>query len=167
MDPSVAEAIREQIASGQTSILEWIARDHGVSTLDVLRLLPEEQQFIIADPPVKDILDDLSSWGDLMIIVQTGSIVAEVVSALPRASEGRGYFNFGKGAPFGGHLKQDACRHVAFVERLFSGRTSLSILFYDDAGESILKVFVRRDEKRELLADQVEKFKQLKARFVD
>ena len=84
MDPFVAAAIREQIASGQTSILEWIARDHSVSTLDVLRLLPEEQQFIIADPPVKDILDDLSSWGDLMIIVQTGSIVAEVVSALPR-----------------------------------------------------------------------------------
>lgn len=167
MDSTTADAIREQIASGKTSILEWIAKDHSVATLDVLRLLPDDQRTIIVDPPVKAILDDLSTWGDLMIIVQTGSIVAEVVSALPRASEGRGYFNFGGGAPFGGHLKQDACRHVAFIERLFSGRTSLSIVFYDDQGESILKVFVRRDESRELLADQVEKFQKLKARFAD
>ncbi|MEL7016277.1 MAG: heme utilization cystosolic carrier protein HutX [Pseudomonadota bacterium] len=167
IDAALETKIREQIASGQTPILEWIAREHGVSTLDIVRLLPSEHCVVIPDPPIAKILDDLSGWGDLMIIVQTDAIVAEIVSALPPASEGRGYFNFGKGAPFGGHLKQDACQHVAFLERSFAGRKSLAIVFYDSDGESIFKAFVHRDKNRALLTDQVGKYHALKRRYAE
>ena len=158
------EAVRRQLAGG-SGVLEWIARDHKIPTIEVLKLLPEEDRIILSSPPVGEILAELSGWGEVMIIVQTPSIVAEIVSALPHATVGRGYYNFHDQTPFGGHLKEDACHHIACVERLFGERRSLSVVFYDQAGESIFKIFVRRDEHRALLAEQVKHFDALKARF--
>ncbi|WP_369334387.1 ChuX/HutX family heme-like substrate-binding protein [Stenotrophomonas maltophilia] len=37
--------------------------------------------------------------------------------------------------------------------------------FYNEAGEAMFKVFVRRDDKRELLPEQTGRFEQLRARY--
>jgi heme iron utilization protein len=44
------------------------------------------------------------------------------------------------------------------------GRASLSIQFFNGAGEAMFKIFVRRDEARELIAEQVAKFEALRSR---
>ena len=44
------------------------------------------------------------------------------------------------------------------------GRPSCSIQFFNGDGEAMFKVFVRRDEKREMLTDQVAKFEAMRAR---
>ncbi len=63
------------------------------------------------------------------------------------------------------HLKADNCTHVAFVSRPFMGRPSRSLQFFNGAGEAMFKVFVRRDAERNLLADQVQRFDELRARL--
>ncbi|MEM6652227.1 MAG: heme utilization cystosolic carrier protein HutX [Pseudomonadota bacterium] len=166
MSLTVKDRLRAQFAQNQNGFLEWIARDNGLSTLDVVELLPEPTRTILGSERLPDVLEDLTHWGELFIIVQTGSIVAEIVSHMPSASVARGHYNFAGGHPFGGHLRQDACKHIVFIERMRGERLSKSLQLFDVAGESILKVFVRRDEARELLAHQVARFDALKGRLV-
>lgn len=45
------------------------------------------------------------------------------------------------------------------------GRQSMSIQFFNGDGEAMFKVFVRRDENRELNAEQVAKFEATRARY--
>jgi putative heme iron utilization protein len=51
------------------------------------------------------------------------------------------------------------------MERPFMGRLSASVLFLNVDGGIMFKVFVGRDEKRELLADQLAKFRALADRL--
>ena len=67
-------------------------------------------------------------------------------------------------SPIGGHIRAENCAAIAFVSRPFMGRPSRSIQFFNTAGEAMFKIFVRRDEKRELIADQVAKFDALRER---
>ncbi|MEM7082046.1 MAG: heme utilization cystosolic carrier protein HutX [Pseudomonadota bacterium] len=159
-----AETIAARLADGG-GVLEWIAREHDVPTFRVLELLPASERLIVRDPPLADLLDQLSAWGEVMIIVQSPSLVAEVVSPLPPATSGRGFLNFHGDTPFGGHLKEDACGYLACVDRTFNGRRSLSVVFYDHHGESIFKVFVRRDDQRELIPAQITQFEQFRERL--
>ncbi|MEL6729272.1 MAG: heme utilization cystosolic carrier protein HutX [Pseudomonadota bacterium] len=165
MTTAIKEKLRAQFAENQNGFLEWIARDNALSTLEVVELLPETTRTIVDADRLSEVLEDLTHWGELFIIVQTGAIVAEIVSHLPAASVARGHYNFAGGHPFGGHLRVDACQNIVFIERLRGDRLSKSLQLFDTAGESILKIFVRRDEARELLSDQVERFDALKARL--
>jgi putative heme iron utilization protein len=45
------------------------------------------------------------------------------------------------------------------------GMDTLSIQFFNVDGEAMFKIFVGRDEKRQLKADQVERFAALEAKF--
>ncbi|MEM8796478.1 MAG: heme utilization cystosolic carrier protein HutX [Pseudomonadota bacterium] len=167
MNTSIKEELRAQFAENQNGFLEWIARDNALSTLEVVELLPEPTRAIFDANRLPQVLEDLTQWGELFIIVQTGSIVAEIVSHLPSASVARGHYNFAGGYPLGGHLRVDACKNIVFIERLRGERLSKSLQLFDAAGESILKIFVRRDEARELLPEQVKRFDALKARLTD
>jgi putative heme iron utilization protein len=40
----------------------------------------------------------------------------------------------------------------------------MSVQFYNAAGDAMFKIFVRRDDQRELVADQVLRFNALRAR---
>jgi putative heme iron utilization protein len=44
------------------------------------------------------------------------------------------------------------------------GRSSAAVLFFNPEGHVMFKIFVGRDEKRELRADQMDKFRALAKR---
>lgn len=152
----------ERLASNSDGILEQIARDYGVSTFEVVRQLPHHHRAIVPGDKFADVMQALTSWGEVLLIVHTQDIVLECAGRIPPGTFGRGYFNLHGVSPIGGHLKADNCRHIAFVSRPFMGRPSRSIQFFNAAGEAMFKVFVRRDEQRNMLADQVEKFDRLR-----
>jgi putative heme utilization carrier protein HutX len=91
-------------------------------------------------------------------------IVLECAGQLPPRTFARGYYNVHGESPIGGHIRAENCAAVAFVARPFMGRPSRSVQFFNGAGEAMFKLFVRRDEKRELIADQVAKFDALRER---
>jgi putative heme utilization carrier protein HutX len=62
---------------------------------------------------------------------------------------------------FHGHLRHERCVGLGFVERPFMGRPSASILFFNVDGGTMFKVFVGRDENRDLKADQLAAFRSL------
>ena len=85
----------------------------------------------------------------------------ETKAPLPPGSEARGYFNIHGESPLGGHLRIARCAAIYFVDRPFFGRRSCSLQFINIDGCAMFKVFVGRDEKRELIADQLARFERL------
>ena len=81
---------------------------------------------------------------------------------LPPGNEARGYFNIHGESPLGGHLRIARCAAIYFVDRPFFGRRSCSLQFINIDGCAMFKVFVGRDEKRELIADQLARFERLR-----
>lgn len=159
--PPLAERLR-QSADG---ILEQIARDYGVSTFEVVRALPPEHRAIVPGKAFEVVLADVSGWGEVLFIVHTPDIVLECAGTIPPGSFARGYFNLHGDSPIGGHIKAENCRHIAFVSRPFMGRPSRSLQFFNEAGEAMFKIFVRRDKERNLLPAQVERFDALSRRL--
>jgi hypothetical protein len=157
--------LAERLKKNADGILEQIARDYGVSTLDVVRALPAEHCAVVPGSKFEAVLSALTEWGEVLFIVHTPDIVLECAGKVPPGSTGRGYFNLHGDSPIGGHIKADNCAHIAFVSRPFMGRQSCSLQFFNGAGEAMFKIFVRRDKDRNLIADQVGRFEALRGQL--
>lgn len=157
------EAARAALAAKPDGVVEAIARTHGVPTQTVLDMLPADHRIKIDGARFEDIWLAMTGWGEILFIVNTPDIVLECHGALVKGSSAQGYYNVHGDSPIGGHIKADNCRAIYIVDRPFHGRRSCSVQFYNGAGEAMFKVFVRRDEKRELIAEQLAQFEALKA----
>ena len=157
--------LAERLAQSADGILEQIARDYAVSTFEVVCALPAEHRSIVPGARFQDIMGELTAWGEILFIVHTADVVLECAGKIPPGSFARGYYNIHGDSPIGGHLKAENCAHIAFVSRPFMGRASRSLQFFNGAGEAMFKIFVRRDDKRELLPDQVARFDALRAKL--
>jgi putative heme utilization carrier protein HutX len=166
-DASVAARppLAERLKQSADGVLEQIAREYGVSTFEVVRALPAEHRSIVVGARFEAIMQALAQWGEVLFIVHTPDIVLECAGKVPPGSFARGYYNLHGDSPIGGHLKAENCAHIAFVSRPFMGRPSRSLQFFNGAGEAMFKVFVRRDAERNLLADQVQRFDELRGRL--
>jgi len=166
MDTAITERppLAARVAASPGDLLEQIAREYGVSTLEVVRNLPAEQGTVVSGEAFADIMQDITTWGDILFLIHNGDIVLECIGALPPGTFGHGYFNIHGESPIGGHIKADNCKAIAFVVRGLK-RVSLSVQFYNGAGESMFKIFVARDDQRELKPDQVARFEALRARY--
>jgi putative heme utilization carrier protein HutX len=150
--------LSERLSKNADGILEQIAADYGVSTLDVVRALPEPHRTLIDGARFEDVMRAIGDWGPILFIVHTRHIVLECEGVLPPGSFGRGYYNIHGDSPIGGHIRAEGCKAIAFVSRPFMGRESRSVQFFSEDGEAMFKIFVRRDEARNLIAEQVGRF---------
>lgn len=162
---SSTETLAVRLAENPDGILERIAEEHGVSTLDVVRALPMAHTTLTGGEHFADIMKSVESWGAVVFIVHTPDIVLECEGPLPPGTFGRGYYNINGDSPIGGHIRADNCTAIAFVARPFMGRQSCSIQFFNGRGEAMFKIFVRRDEKRELIAEQLASFETLRRAY--
>lgn len=107
---------------------------------------------------------DIGSWGDVTFIVHTDDGIFEASGRVPPGEVGRGYYNVPGGGALHGHLRHERCGGVAFVERSFMGRSSAFVAFLNVDGGIMFKVFVGRDEARNMKADQLAAFAKLRER---
>lgn len=158
------QLLAERLAANPDGVLERIAAECGVSTLDVVEASPAENRTVLPGRLFLDVMADLETWGEVLLIVHTPDIVLECAGRIPHGKLGRGYFNLHGDSPIGGHIRFESCFAIAFVSRPFNGRPSCSIQFFNDQGTAMFKVFVRRDADRNLLPDQLARFEQLRRR---
>ncbi|KAB2943911.1 MAG: heme utilization cystosolic carrier protein HutX [Hyphomicrobium sp.] len=157
-------SLAARVAASPGELLEQIAREYGVSTFEVVRSLPSEQGTIAPGEAFADIMQDITTWGEILFLIHNADIVLECTGRLPPGSFAHGYFNIHGESPIGGHLKADNCKSIAFVAR-GAKRISMSVQFFNAAGDAMFKIFVGRDEARELLPDQVARFEALRSRY--
>lgn len=147
------------------AVIEDVARQHGVTPRDVIEALPEEMRRIKSGEHFVAAMQDIAGWGEVTLIVHTDDGIFEVTGPLPPGEIGRGYFNLMQPKGLHGHLRHERCGGIAFVERPFMGKASAFVAFLNRDGGIMFKVFVGRDEKRELKADQLERFRKLADRL--
>jgi putative heme utilization carrier protein HutX len=156
--------VRQMLAEKPDSVVELVAREVGVPSRVVLEETPADQRTAIAAEHFEAVWQELATWGAVLFLLHTPDIVLECEGSLPVGSFGHGYYNIHGDSPIGGHIKASNCQAIYLVDRSGS-RRSCSVQFFNGQGETMFKVFVRRDKARELLADQLASFEALKTRF--
>lgn len=164
-DADKQDRLQRLLTEKPDGVLETIAREAGVATRTVIEALAPETRLFIVGERFEDVWNRLTQWGDVLFIVHTPSIVLECKGSLPAGSFGHGYYNIHGDSPIGGHIKAADCQAIYAIDRLFHGRRSCSVQFFDQSGEAMFKVFVRRDDKRELIASQLALFEDFKKAY--
>ena len=155
--------VRAALAEKPDGVIEAIAREAGVPTQRVLEALPPETRAFVPPERFENLWRELTGWGDVLFIVHTPDIVLECEGSLPAGSFGMGYFNIHGDSPIGGHIRASNCRAIYFVDRVFHGKRSCSVQFFNGEGEAMFKVFVRRDKARALIPEQLDLFEACRA----
>ncbi|MCF8471034.1 MAG: heme utilization cystosolic carrier protein HutX [Parvibaculum sp.] len=159
------DRVRQALAEKPDCILEAVATEHGVPLQRVVECLPAERWKRISGEHFIDVMQDISGWGAITFIVHSKDAIVEFEGPLPGGTSGHGFYNLKGGNGLSGHLRATNCRRIVFVRRPFMGVDTLSAQFFNADGEAMFKIFVGRDESRQLKADQVERFAALEARF--
>ena len=157
--------LRKKMAEDPSALFETVAKEFNTTLRQVVEAMPSEHRKIAAENKFVDAMGDIAEWGDVTLIIHSDDGIFEFSGPVPKGEMGRGYFNLGGAKGLHGHLRPERCAGLAFVERPFMNKLSASILFFNVDGGIMFKVFVGRDEKRELLADQLAKFRALADRL--
>lgn len=157
--------LRAQLADKPSGVLEMLAAENGVSLQTVTECLPEASRSFAPGECAEAVMADMAEWGAVTVLVHTQDIILECKGTLPKGKTARGFYNLDHGSPIGGHFRLDQCVTLAFVRRPFMGSDSCSVSFFNGRGEAMFKIFVGRDDNRQLIASQVERFTALQERF--
>ena len=151
------------------AVIEDVARERNVTPRAVIEALPQTMVRIGPGSQFAAAMQDIAQWGEVTMIVHTEDAIFEFSGAIPAGEIGRGYFNLmqPKGLSKGlhGHLRHERCAAVAFVERPFMGKASAFVAFINVDGGIMFKVFVGRDDQRNLRDDQLARFRALASRI--
>lgn len=151
------------MAENPAAVIEDVAREWKVPPRAVVEALP--RSMVRLGDGFVEAMNDIADWGEVTLIVHTEDAIFEVTGEVPRGEIGRGYFNLMQPKGLHGHLRHDNCGGLAFVERPFMGKASAFVAFFNRVGGIMFKVFVGRDENRELRADQMARFRALADRL--
>lgn len=158
-------ALRAKLAAEPGAIVETVAKETGATLREVVEALPGEMRRFAPASAFVPVMDDVAKWGNVTVIIHTDDGVMEIGGPIPPGKIAKDYFNLSGTIGFHGHLRYERCAGIAFVERPFFGRLSASILFLNVDGGIMFKIFVGRDEQRELIGHQLDAFRALADRL--
>ena len=159
MNDVATMSLSDKLAAEPGLLFEKAAKDFSVTLRAVVDALPAEMRKFAPGEAFIDVMGEVAKWGDVTVIIHTEDGVMEFSGPVPEGKVGQGYYNLGGSKGFHGHLRHDRCSGVGFIERPFFGRPSASILFFNLEGGVMFKVFVGRDEQRNLKAYQLAAFR--------
>ena len=157
--------LHRHMAENPGAVFETVASEHGVTPRAAVEALPAQMRSLAPGAAFIDAMGDIAKWGDVTLIVHTEDGIMEFTGPIPEGQVMRGYFNLMGSTGFHGHLRHERCAGLAFVERPFMSKLSAVIVFFNNDSGIMFKVFVGRDEKRELKADQLNSFRALAGRL--
>jgi putative hemin transport protein len=165
---TLSEAQRERIVAAlrdnPSGMTLQLAREVGVPEAEVIRLLPDGRQVELDVARWEGIFTALAELGKVHVIVSNGSVTCEVVGQFGGFSTWGEFFNV-QSSSLDLHIRWPRLGSAFAVEKpshTDGGRT-LSVQFYDDRGDSALKVFVQFSGKPS--AQRVAQFEDLRERF--
>jgi len=117
---------------------------------------------VLSGEQAEVLMHRLATWGNTTTIIIHARCVFEFKGPFPEGTFGEGFYNLDGPVPgFHGHIRLDAIDHIGFQDKLHRGRQSYAFNFQDKDKNNIFKVFLGRDEQGDLIAEQVESFKQI------
>lgn len=161
------------MSSLQQQVADLLAQNPNIITLEIAEKLQRPEGEILCALPAQfvrlfpaeraeEILQTISHWGVFTTIIEKEGSIFEIKDRFPNGIIGRGYYNLNMKDEEGalhGHLKLDTIEQIAFVSLPFRGKESYNIAFIAKNGQTIFKVYLGRDEQRQLFPQQVQSFK--------
>lgn len=158
------ETIRHYLNENPQAMPAQVSAALNVSERQVVAALPDDQFTVLPLAEKDALLASLPEWGPMTTIVSVSGSIFEFKGAFPKGKYAHGYYNLiTKGDGLHGHLKLDDISAIALISKPFKGSESHSINFFGNNGEMVFKIYLGRDKKRVLLADQLTRFQALKA----
>lgn len=152
--------INEILVNDEKASLNKIAKELGISMIEVLREAPTVKKYDIEK--IDELFDVLRGWEKVFLLVVTPSFVLEIQDKFPKGFYAHGFLNFhDKNSTIGGHLSVGKIKEIFLVKDIMFGRESYSIKFFGEDEKEIFAVYVPRNEKKELIEECLESFKSL------
>ncbi|MBN6710168.1 heme utilization cystosolic carrier protein HutX [Haemophilus haemoglobinophilus] len=159
---SLKQQVADLLAENPNIITLEIAEKLQQPEGNILKALPEQFVRLFSAERAVEILQAVSQWGIFTTIIEKEGSIFEIKDRFPTGIIGRGYYNLNMKDDEGaihGHLKLDNIADIAFVSLPFRGKESYNIAFIAPNGQTIFKIYLGRDEQRQLFPEQVEHFK--------
>ncbi|OOR98416.1 heme iron utilization protein [Canicola haemoglobinophilus] len=159
---SLKQQVADLLAENPNMITLEIAAKLQQPEGNILKALPEQFVRLFPAERAEEILQAVSQWGIFTTIIEKEGSIFEIKDRFPTGIIGRGYYNLNMKDDEGaihGHLKLDNIADIAFVSLPFRGKESYNIAFIAANGQTIFKIYLGRDEQRQLFPAQVEHFK--------
>jgi putative heme utilization carrier protein HutX len=157
--------LNERLLADPGAMIETMAGEFGVTLRAVVEALPTALRRFAPGDAFVTVMADVATWGEVTVIIHSEDGVMEFTGPIPEGKIAQGYYNLAGSRGFHGHLRHQRCGGIAFVERPLFGRPSAAILFLNVDGGIMFKIFVGRDEQRQLLPDQMTAFRALADRL--
>lgn len=154
-------SLAEFLKTEPDGTLEAIAGQYNTTLLEVVKNLPSHT--LVTGDKFDLVWDTVCEWGKVTTLVHSADVILEFTGKLPSGFHRHGYFNLRGKKGMTGHIKAENCTHIALVERKFMAMDTASILFFNAAGSAMFKIFLGRDDHRQLLGEQVDAFRTLAA----
>ncbi len=145
-------------------MLSQIAKEHNTTELEVASALPETMISFASKDAFEEIWKQLITWEKCTFIVQHLGSTFEICGALNKGSFGHGYFNLNGKEALHGHIDVEDLASIAFLSMPFMGLESLSLQFFNEAGEVKFSIYVGR-ENRVLIPEAKDSFLNMKKEF--
>ena len=149
-------SLQEFLKTEPDGTLEAIAEQYNTTLLEVVKNLPSPT--VVSGDKFDTVWDTVCEWGNVTTLVHTTDVILEFSGELHSGFHRHGYFNLRGKHGMSGHIKAENCTHIALIERKFMGMDTASILFFNKEGSAMLKIFLGRDDHRQLLSEQVSAF---------
>lgn len=158
--------LRERLAADPGAVIETVAAEEGVTPRAVIEALPEGMRYFAEGAFFADAMRAIARWGDVTLIIHTADGIFEITGPVPEGKITSGFFNLSARTGLHGHLRNERCGGIAFVERPFMGKPTAFVAFLNVEGGIMFKVFVRRDATGALQKEQLAAFKALREAVV-
>lgn len=149
--------IEKLLEKDKKTSLEKIAKELGISLIEVLREAPTVRKYPLEKR--EELFEILRGWEKVFLLVVTSNFVLEIKDKFPKGFYAHGYLNFhDPESSIGGHLSVDKIKEIFLVEDNMFGRKSCSIRFYGEDEKEIFAIYVPRDDKKELIKEYLDCF---------
>ncbi|ART79455.1 heme utilization cystosolic carrier protein HutX [Oceanisphaera avium] len=140
-----------------------MAKRLNVSEWEVVSRLPAELVVTLTGGHSLSILEQVAKWGRVTTIIEVAGSIFEIKAPLPKGRVGHGYYNLmANSGELDGHLKLDAIAHISLQSKPHRGKEAYAIVFYDEHGHTIFKIYLGRCSQGKLFPEQVSAFHDLK-----
>jgi len=121
---------------------------------------------VIPSNQAETLLKEISTWQWVTTIIIHTACIFEFKGPFPKGTNSEGFYNLEGELPgFHGHLNLNNIGHISFQDKLHRGQESYAFVFETKENELMFKIFLGRDDKDQLIAEQVVRFKQLQQQY--
>ena len=117
---------------------------------------------------LKDILSDIISVENVLLIVKSNAATSEIRSNSLNIKQNEKWITIGDNAgPCHMHVNSELVKRAKFIEEEKIERTSFSVRFFDENDERILACFFTKmyDENKKLLSERKKLYDDLKEKY--